>query len=214
MMLLIHAALVRDVGRIQAAVGSVSPGLVARWEFDRDVLINHHTAEDNKLWPLARGRAEDDLDALAVLEAMEAEHAKIGPLIEKIDAGFAAAVDVGSGVGPGSGPGDGLGGSGSELSDHLGSLVRLMKGHFAHEERDAIPLLSRTIQLEERQEFERSQRDSFQPDQRILFFPWVTDGASQVDVDYAWGILPWFVRKMIKGKGERKYQEFTAAAFG
>jgi hypothetical protein len=56
-----------------------------RWEqFKRQLLI-HHQAEDELVWPLMRSRVAGDAASLAVVDDMEAEHARIDPLLEAAD---------------------------------------------------------------------------------------------------------------------------------
>ena len=55
---------------------------------------HHHTGEDIALWPRVRTHLEGRPDDLALLDVMEAEHVRIGPTIEDIDA---AAADNASG---------------------------------------------------------------------------------------------------------------------
>lgn len=55
---------------------------------------HHHTGEDIALWPRVRTHLEGRPNDLALLDVMEAEHVRIGPTIEDIDA---AVADNGSG---------------------------------------------------------------------------------------------------------------------
>jgi hypothetical protein len=67
----------------------------ARWEMFRRQLLIHHQAEDEIVWPLVRQRIGDDPGALALLDEMEAEHARIDPLLDSGDVrALSALLDV------------------------------------------------------------------------------------------------------------------------
>jgi hypothetical protein len=53
------------------------------------ILHIHHSAEDEALWPAMRQSPADRPDDLALLDAREAEHAAIDPLIETIETALA-----------------------------------------------------------------------------------------------------------------------------
>ena len=88
MMFTVHDALRRELGRIAAI--AARPGddprrvlrAAAGWELFKGYLHIHHTAEDETVWPvmapLLAGRPAD----LALVAAMEAEHAAIDPLLQ------------------------------------------------------------------------------------------------------------------------------------
>lgn len=197
MMLLIHSALLRDFELIRDALDDPPTGaLLQRWQLARDILRHHQQAEVCSLWPLLESRSADDDEARRVLAAMASEHSQIDPIVATVDKSMADGVDT------------------AVLRRQLGTLISVMQAHFAHEEQAALPLLARTVPLARRREFERAQRDSIDPEQRLMFFPWLVDGADGADVDFVWTQVPWFVRRLVKGKGERQYRELTLAAFG
>ncbi len=197
MMLLIHSALLRDFNLIRDALDDApTTALLERWQLARDILHHHQQAEDASLWPLLESRAADDDEARGVLMAMQSEHGEIDPLVATVDESIEQGVDL------------------AILRRRLGTLIAAMQAHFAHEEQAALPLLARSVPLARRREFERQQRDSMDPEQRLMFFPWLVDGADSADADFVWTKVPWFVRRLVRGKGERQYQELTLAAFG
>ena len=99
MMYLMHHAFRRDLAAF-AAASRCTPvddratwqALAERWAALREALHHHHNGEDTGLWPLLLERATTD--ERATLEAMEAEHAEIDPLLEACAAGFARLADA------------------------------------------------------------------------------------------------------------------------
>jgi hemerythrin HHE cation binding domain-containing protein len=72
----------------------------------------HHTAEDEVIWPALRPRLAHSPAALSVLDALEAEHQLIDPLLAAVDVQFA-------------------GTGGDRLADVIDALTSALTGHLA-----------------------------------------------------------------------------------
>ncbi|MEU4579721.1 hemerythrin domain-containing protein [Nonomuraea sp. NPDC023979] len=103
----------------------------AGWRLFKHSLRAHFAAEDEALWPPLRHALAHRPDSLALLEAIEAEHAAIHQLIEVIDEQVAAHTRADAAPGT--------------LGDLTDSLVTGLTGHLAHEEHAVLPLILRTI---------------------------------------------------------------------
>src|SRR5690348_479849 len=85
MMYVMHDALRRELGHMSALAArtDVDPREVFRtapgWQLFKDSLHIHHTAEDVALWPAVRAAVDGKAELVAVLDAMEDEHARIDP---------------------------------------------------------------------------------------------------------------------------------------
>ena len=122
--------------------------LARRWQYFSVVLHKHHTGEDAGLWPLLLNRvdAAGDTAARATLEAMEAEHADIDPLLESCGQGFdrlAATADADARA---------------ALEVRLVAARQILGAHLAHEETDALALVQQYLT---RQDWETLERDHF-----------------------------------------------------
>jgi hemerythrin-like domain-containing protein len=166
MMYAMHDALRRELETLAriTAPGGEDPRRVlataAGWQLFTNALDIHHTAEDKALWPPMAQALADRPDDLALLAAMEDEHAAIDPLLNAID----AAIDD-----PEGGP-DRLG----ELTDALATALR---DHLDHEEKEALPLIDATVTDAQMRHFGELHSARIGPDvQRLL--PWLLDGAS------------------------------------
>ena len=125
-----HDAFDRDLTRLTEAVRSgrtADPAVRAGWATFKNQLHLHHTAEDVALWPALRRQVTDPAQ-IAVLDAMEAEHARIDPLLAQVDAALAA--------------GHGAGGQGRPRNASAAELADVLTGHMAHEEDEALPLVA------------------------------------------------------------------------
>jgi hemerythrin-like domain-containing protein len=140
MMYVMHHAFRRDLTRFAGAVGATPledretwQALAARWDRFFEVLHHHHSAEDDLIWPYLLVRA--DAEERATLDAMEAEHSEIDPLLTSVAEGFAALA------------GDGLPAGAEDLRAAL--RVRMaatrdcLARHLEHEETEAIAILQR-----------------------------------------------------------------------
>lgn len=96
MMYVMHDALRRELRHLTALAArtDVDPREVLRttpgWELFTTVLHAHHGAEDDALWPGIREAVGDDKGPLALLDAMDAEHAMIEPGLAAVEAATAA----------------------------------------------------------------------------------------------------------------------------
>lgn len=166
MMYAVHDAVRRDLVQVAriAKASDDSPGkqlhAVQGWEMFKKFLVVHHTAEDDRLWPTLRAHAAGNPDQLALLDAMEAEHASLDPLLKAVDA---AADDTEYGY--------------QRLGDCVDELVTAVSGHFAHEEADGLDLMDALLTPEEFQGFTHLHRELI-GDDRVRFMPWLLEDAS------------------------------------
>jgi hypothetical protein len=124
-----HEAFRRDLTRLARAAEFADlpdparrASVQAGWEVFKRQLHLHHTAEDTIVWPVLRDRLGHSSHALSVLDAMEAEHKEIDPLLAAVDEAF----------------GDPRGASLAGVTD---ALTTSLSGHLSHEERDGLPLI-------------------------------------------------------------------------
>jgi hemerythrin-like domain-containing protein len=210
MMYLLHHGFRRDLACFVAAAtftpeddAATWSALVRRWDLFAALLHDHHEKEDDVLWPFLRDRAAQasDLDALRVLEEMEAEHSVIDPslaaargaLVER--ATSVRALDRDRLVGL-------LQQTATELGDHL-----------AHEERDAIAILQRHVGGEEWADLERRKfRGGLKPGVLLNLLPWVTEGVPAVVVDPLLAEAGAPFRLMLR-LGRPRFQRLQRAAF-
>jgi hypothetical protein len=192
-MYVFHDALRRDLQRIARYTAKVSddPGRILRsaagWEMFKKYLRIHHQAEDDAVWPVMYQVLANRPDDLALLDAMEAEHAAIDPLLEAIDAALA---DRDGGP-------ERLGG----LAD---SLLTNLTGHLKHEETETLALIDATLTEEQWQHFGELQRNAIGADTR-RYLPWLLDDLSTEHVAYILGVMPPPVRHAYHDEWQRAY---------
>jgi hemerythrin-like domain-containing protein len=168
-MYLMHRAFRRDLAAFADVVPTVEPADRARWSliarrfaFFGTVLHKHHRGEDTAMWPLLAERGADQ----SVLDALEAEHAGIDPLLAAASADLAALAD---------GTGDEA--TRRRLAETTVALHDGLCAHLAHEERDGMALVQRHLTQED---WDRLDREVFAKDYTPREVPavlgWVMSG--------------------------------------
>lgn len=133
-MYVMHHGFRRDLRRFAEAVRRTPVAdratwvlLHQRWELFAEVLHHHHSGEDAGLWPWLRERCAPE--HLAMLDAMEAEHAEIDPLLTSCADGFRRLAEA------------------ADEDTRAALAVRVVAArdglgrHLAHEETEAIALI-------------------------------------------------------------------------
>jgi hemerythrin-like domain-containing protein len=183
-MLAAHGALRRDLERLARAADFADlpdPGgrasVRAGWETFKRQLHLHHTAEDTVVWPALRQRLEHSADAQSVLDAMEAEHQQIDPLLVAVDDAFART-------------GEGHRSYAGAISDATDALATSLAAHLAHEERDGLPLIGRALTAAEWRGvgFQIVRKNGLSAGGEM--FAWIADGADPSQAAAVIGTLP------------------------
>jgi hypothetical protein len=171
MMFAMHDALRRELVQVAriAALRDDDPGKLLRaalgWELFKKFLLVHHTTEDDVLWPALRESVAGHPDRLALADALEAEHAVIGPLLTAIDA---AAADPDYGY--------------QRLGDITDELAGQLTAHLTHEETDGLALIDASLTPKQWQQFAKAHSDRLTGD-APTYMPWLLNGASPQTLD-------------------------------
>ncbi|MGW4896721.1 hemerythrin domain-containing protein [Kitasatospora sp. NPDC004240] len=165
-----HAALRRELAHLDRVTTTADRdarlvlATAAGWRMFKQALDAHHGAEDDALWPPLRRSLASSPQELALLVALEAEHAAIRPVIEAIDAVVAdPRVDA------------------LRLGDLTDSLATGLAGHLDREEDRALPLVQRALTAEEWGRFDHVHARRIARDAPVLL-PWLLDGADEATV--------------------------------
>ena len=188
-----HNALRRELGHIAKITANTDDdprrilATAAGWAMFKQALHVHHSAEDDALWPAMRQTLAGRPDDLALLEAMEAEHTVIDPLIEAIDA---AVADRDSGP--------------ERLGARTDALAGALNVHLKHEECEALPLIEATVTPQQWEHFGELHRSRIGPD-APRFMPWMLDGADEQTVATTLEVLPEPVRAAYRDQWQPAY---------
>ena len=178
MMFAMHDALRRElaqVGRI-ASGRDDNPGTLLRaalgWELFKKFLTVHHQTEDDVLWPPLRASVAGRPERTALVDALEAEHGVIDPLLAAIDA---AAADPDYGY--------------QRFGDIVDELTTKLSAHLSHEETDGLPLIDTSLTAQEWQRFAQVHAERIGGD-APMYMPWLLNGASPQTLDAVLGKFP------------------------
>jgi len=208
-MYLAHYAFRRDLASFAAAAEGTPPdetevwrALAVRWERFSYVLHHHHTTEDDVLWPqlLELVDAEGDAQGRATLEAMEAEHDLIDPLLAACAQGFAAMAGH-----PDEQTRRRLAGTARQACDVLGE-------HLRHEETGALPIVQRSLPAEGWERVERAAGSGNSLRRTFFLVPWVADGLDRGQLDTAFASVGNGFRVLL-ALARPRYARETAVAF-
>ncbi|MBN0048307.1 hemerythrin domain-containing protein [Streptomyces actuosus] len=195
MMFAIHDALRRELERIARITARVDEdprhvlSTAVGWELFKKFLTIHHTSEDVTVWPVMQQALAGRPDELALLDAMEAEHAVIDPLLADIDAALA---DRDSGP-------ERLGG----LTD---TLYTSLSHHLDHEEREALALMDLTMTQEQWAAFSAEQRTRVGEDSR-RYLPWLLDDMAAAKLAAVLGKMPEQLRNAYETEWRAAYED-------
>jgi Hemerythrin HHE cation binding domain len=166
MMFAMHDALRRElaqVGRIASRTDD-DPAKLLRgalgWELFKKFLLVHHQSEDDALWPPLRAAVAGQPGRVALVEALEAEHSVIEPLLTAIDA---AAADPDYGY--------------QRFGDIIDELSAKLTAHLAHEETDGLALIDASLTPQQWQNFAQVHSQRNLPD-ASRYMPWLLNDAN------------------------------------
>jgi iron-sulfur cluster repair protein YtfE (RIC family) len=193
-MLAAHDAFRRDLTRLARAAVSADlsdparyQSVAAGWELLKRELHLHHTAEDEIIWPVLRPRLVHSQTALSVLDAMEAEHDLIDPLLAAVDTAFSAAPD--------------------RLADVIDALATTLTGHLAHEERDGLPLIGVALTAAEWRAAGRAIARKNGLSAGSEMFAWMLDGTGRDQAAATLGSLPPPLRLLYRAIWKPRYEK-------
>ena len=190
-MLAAHDAFRRDLTRLArtAAAANLSDparrqSVAAGWELFKHQLHLHHTAEDDLIWPVLRPRLAHSPAAQDTLDAMEAEHEQIDPLLAAVDAELAG---------------------GDRAADVIDALTSALTGHLAHEERDGLPLIGVALTAAQWRGVGRKIAGKNGLSNGSEMFAWMLDGADREHTAATLGQLPPPLRVLYRAVWKPRY---------
>jgi iron-sulfur cluster repair protein YtfE (RIC family) len=189
MMYAAHDAFTRHLERFASAIEhgrAATPQTRAGWVMFKGQLHLHHTTEDKTLWPKLRA-AVSRPDEVAVLDAMELEHAQLDPLLERIDVAMTAVDTV-------------------ILAASVQALIDSLGAHMRHEENEALPLVETHLGPDGWAAFGQDIRKSQGIRGAAVYLPWLFDGAPEGTRTEVLGLLPRPARFLYRRFWEPRYR--------
>ena len=192
-MIAAHDAFRRDLTRLARTASAANPSdparrqpIAAGWDLFKRQLHMHHTAEDEIIWPTLRPRLAHSATARSVLDAMEAEHQLIDPLLAAVDTEFAG---------------------GDRLADVIDALTSALTSHLAHEERDGLPLIGAALTAAEWRGAGRKMASKNGIAAGSEMFAWILDGADREHAAATLGQLPPPLRLLYRARWKPRFDK-------
>jgi hemerythrin-like domain-containing protein len=164
----IHAAVRRDLDRLDGALGTLADGDRSRAQaLDRAYrnlqteLTHHHQGEDTHIWPMLASIGVDR----QLLDTMESEHHAMAEALTRTRSAMAAVATSGSRA------------DAAAARDSLRRTRDVTERHLRHEETELEPLLAPHTESAEWHAVEKKLRSQPLP-VAGRFFAWLTDGMS------------------------------------
>ncbi|MDV3207748.1 MAG: hemerythrin domain-containing protein [Rhodococcus ruber] len=204
-MRVVHSALRRDLTRA-AQVLRTAPApertqrvaLADHLVWMMQFLHLHHSGEDQGLWPLVRAV---NPAAEALLDEMDADHARIGPEIERVTA---AATDYRADPA-----------AREDLVHALTALEQVLLPHLQREEDEMMPVVARTLTRRQWDEVEQKVFIASKAKRELgIEAHWVVDGVDREDYDVAVGKVGLATRFLLRHAFARPYRRACAARWG
>lgn len=176
LMYVTHDAFRRDMSKLRRAAAegrTDSLGVQAGWANFKRQLHVHHTSEDEALWPRVEAASAGRADAAEILAAMAAEHARLDPLLEAVDAALERRTA-----------------EPAELAGVVAELETALGGHMKHEEEAALPLIQQVLDPKEWAAFAKAIARKQKLSGAAAYVPWVIDGADDAQRAAFFGAMP------------------------
>jgi iron-sulfur cluster repair protein YtfE (RIC family) len=192
-MIAAHDAFRRDLTRLARTASAANlsdparrESVAAGWDLFKRQLHMHHTTEDQIIWPALRPRLAHSAAALSVLDATEAEHGLIDPLLAAVDTEFAG---------------------GDRLADVIDALTSALTSHLAHEERDGLPLIGAALTAAEWRGAGRKMASKNGIAASSEMFAWILDGADREHAAATLGQLPPPLRLLYRARWKPRFDK-------
>ena len=178
-----------------------------RWAKFALVLHHHHTVEDEALWPrlVERARAAGDEAAVGTLEAMEAEHAEIDPMLEGCTADLDRLAKV---------PDED---ARSAFEVRVVAFRERLGRHLAHEETDAMRLVQVYLTAEDWKATEKAANKRATAEYVRFTLPWGRYQLPPEGIEWARRVTPtgtYLLVRVLEPMLRPAFRKLQNAAFG
>jgi hemerythrin superfamily protein len=169
-------------------------------QFLLEGLTDHHTAEDELLWPRLEDRVRAEMEQ--IIGAMESQHAQIHQVIETLDSQVANwATDP-------SGP------HRDAVADTCDSALALLEDHLGAEEREVLPIAARAISQSEWDEIGERAMGALPKDKRMLVLGTIRYWAPPERSAAVASDIPRPVRPFVTALADRAFRKEAVSVHG
>lgn len=200
---IVHAAVRRDLARMEAALRGFpagdqqrARGLQRAWSTLWNQLHHHHVGEDTHVFPYVRGLGPDVLDP-ALVDAMESEHEAMSESMQRATAAIDALAADASAA------------NAAAAVTAVATAAQVTDGHLVHEETDVVPVIAARVETPEWKAVEKQLRKGNLRDTGEMF-AWLQDGAEPQVQQSLGALVPAPVRFVLSRVFGRSYHREVA----
>ncbi|WP_020389369.1 nitroreductase/quinone reductase family protein [Kribbella catacumbae] len=203
-MAVIHRIFRQGFPQIAGLVRRTPPAATARAEviaahldFLLNGLHNHHTGEDENIWPRLLERAAPQAE---LIDRMEKQHEAVAERSSKVRTTLAAwrVAPV----------------NGEELATALDEFTQALVEHLDDEEANVVPLLRAHIEVDEWRRFGEVTFEKFTDEEKLIATGSLEDVATPEEAAWFTGELPLPIKLMWRLLGRRRYRRYIARVRG
>jgi len=202
-----HSIFRGEFRRAPGMVRNVADGDARRTEvvaehlqFLLEGLTDHHTTEDELLWPRLRERVPADVEP--IIGVMESQHAQIHQVIESLRGQLAGWI-----ADPSSKQRD-------ALADTCDSAYTVLEEHLGAEEREILPVAARAISQSEWDEIGERAMDALPKDKKMLILGTIRYWAPPAQSAAVASDIPRPVRPFVTAMADRAFRKESVAVHG
>lgn len=171
--------------------------IAAHLDFLLNGLHNHHTGEDENIWPRLLERAAPQAD---LIDRMEKQHEAVAERSSKMRTSLMAwrVAPV----------------NGEELATALDEFTHALVEHLDDEEANVVPLIRAHIEVDEWQRFGQETFEKFTNEEKLIATGTLEDVATPEEAAWFTGDLPLPIKLIWRQLGRRRYTRYIARVRG
>jgi hemerythrin-like domain-containing protein len=169
-------------------------------QFLLEGLTDHHTTEDELLWPRLHERVPADVEP--IIGVMEGQHAEIHRLAETLDAQLASWATEPTAA------------HRDAVADTCDSAFALLETHLSAEERDILPVAARAISQSEWDEIGERAMGALPKDKRMLILGTIRYWAPRERSAAVSSDIPGPIRPFVTAMADRAFRKEAVAVHG
>lgn len=192
-----HRGIWRDLFRIRAVIAHLDDysdqdlQALRKWyELHRDIVVEHHLAEDEFFFPQIAQHIGADSH---LFERMVEEHHEMDRVIEKLDAAFAKS-------------------DRTHLEGYFKQYADLVEHHLKHEEKQFVPIAERQLNHQWSSRAESFFLHRMPMKKKIQALAWALEDMDDIVRRHFWPKLPFPAKLLYKFKLKKDYERLVQAA--
>jgi hemerythrin-like domain-containing protein len=205
-MVIVHRVFRKELGMLPGLVTGVADGdrrrartLGRHYRFVTQVLHDHHTYEDDHLWPVLLQRCPMDAE---LINRMEAQHERVATLIESLPAAWA---EFEREADPS---------SRARLAEALTELSAALDEHLHDEEAFLLPIMEEHLTVAEWNAFGKHAAKKMDKRKGLFWIGLMFEDITDEEYARFWGNLPLYVRMGYSVAGPTSYRNGVARVRG